>query len=42
MIAKNKESILADYTEHSGNFRNISVEILKRVTKNHNATVLYQ
>lgn len=42
MIAKNKETILADYTEHSGNFRNISIEILKRVNKNHNATVLYQ
>ena len=42
VIAKEKDIILADYSDYSGNFQQNSIKILRKVVSNHNATIHYQ
>lgn len=42
LISKDPDTILANFTEHIGNFEAISTQILRRVTKNHNGIIIYQ
>ncbi len=42
LISKDPDTILANFTEHVGNFEVISTQILRKVTKNHNGIIIYQ
>lgn len=42
VIAKDKDTILSDYTDYTGNFQQNSIKILRKVVSNHNATIHYQ
>jgi hypothetical protein len=42
VIAKDRNTILSEFSEHSGNFQQNTLKILSKVVPNHNATINYQ
>lgn len=41
LIARQKNKVLCDYTEHSGNFPQISISMLKHVKPNQKSSILF-
>ena len=41
LIAKEKTKILAEFTDYGGNFEQLSLKILGKVSENHKATFSY-
>ena len=41
LIAKEKTKILAEFTDYGGNFEQLTIKLLEKVTENHKASFSY-
>ena len=42
VVAKNKNQVLCEFSDHSGNFEQVSQEILNKIKENTRGTICFQ